>query len=395
MRGVILIIDAFGIGAAPDAEHYGDTGAHTLRSVAEGRSSGDQVQWPALLALGLGNCATLTGPPVVGCPPAGNPQASFGVMAPSSRGKDTTTGHWELAGLIMAQGFHLFPPDYPSFPGELITRFEQETGFTLIGNRAVSGTTIIEELGETHMQGGGLICYTSADSVFQVAAHEEVVPLAQLYQTCLVARRICDDYGVARVIARPFTGEPGNFTRTAGRHDYSIELPEPSMLDVLLDQGVETVGIGKIGDIFNQQGLAVSHPDKGNDNCIKRAKKVLEEDGPASRLIFVNLVDTDMLYGHRRDAEGYYRAIQEIDAQLEGILSRLKDEDFLIISADHGCDPKFKGTDHTREFVPLLFYQRSRKPAALGVRSSFTDLAATVCSLYGIEGVFGSPFLSA
>lgn len=395
MRGVILIIDAFGIGSAPDAGDYNDTGAHTLRSAAEARGSGGQVQWPTLLALGLGNSATLTGPPVAGCPPVEHPEASYGVMAPASRGKDTTTGHWEIAGIIMQQGFHLFPPDYPSFPPELVARFERETGFTLIGNRAVSGTAIIEELGEVHLQGGGLICYTSADSVFQIAAHEEVVPLAQLYQTCLIARRICDDYGIARVIARPFTGEPGNFTRTAGRHDYSIDLPGPSMLDMLRGRGVETVGIGKIGDIFNQQGLAVSHPDKGNGNCLRRLQQLLEEGGSAPQLIFVNLVDTDMLYGHRRDAEGYYRAIEEIDIELEGLLSRLADDDFLIISADHGCDPKFRGTDHTREYVPLLFYQRSRKPAGLGIRASFADLAATVCSLYGVEGVFGTPFLSA
>ena len=395
MRGLILVIDAFGIGAAPDAHDYGDRGAHTLKSVCTGGAGGAAVAWPTLLGLGLGNCAALTGDPVEGCPPTRAPLASCGAMKQRSIGKDTTTGHWELAGVAMEQGFHLFPAEYPSFPPELVSRFEDATGFRLLGNKAASGTQIIEELGPVQQREGGLICYTSADSVFQIAAHELAVPLEELYRCCLIARQICDDYNIARVIARPFEGHAGSYTRTAGRRDYSIDLPSPTMLDVLQEHGVETVGIGKIGDIFNHQGLNRSLPDKGNENCLTRLKDVLQQGAGDDQLIFVNLVDTDMLYGHRRDPLGYYRAIESIDRRLPGIMALLGDDDFLIISADHGCDPDFRGTDHTREFVPLIFYQPGRDPVDLGIRESFTDVAATVCRLFGTAHHCGSPFLSA
>jgi phosphopentomutase len=375
MRGLILVIDAFGIGAAPDADHYGDTGAHTLRSVCAAGAADGRPAWQALPALGLGNCAALTGRVVAGLPPVQKPLASFGALAEKSRGKDTTTGHWELAGIVLEQGFNVFPAEFPSFPNELVNRFERDTGYKLIGNRAASGTEIIEELGPEHQRDKALICYTSADSVFQIAAHEHTVPPEELYRCCRSARKICDDYDVARVIARPFKGLPGAYVRTAGRRDYSIDLPGPSMLDQLADQGVETVGIGKIGDIFNHQGLTRSHPEKGN--------------------VFVNLVDTDMLYGHRRDPLGYYRAIEEIDGELPKIIEILGADDFLIICADHGCDPGFRGSDHTREFVPLLFYQRGRTPVDLGIRASFADVAATVCTMFGVQSDFGEPFLSA
>jgi phosphopentomutase len=395
MRGLILVIDAFGIGAAPDADEYGDRGAHTLRSVCTGGTEGATVAWPTLLGLGLGNCAALTGAPVEGCPPTRAPLASCGAMKQKSTGKDTTTGHWELAGVVLEQGFHLFPAEYPSFPPELVSRFEEATGFRLLGNKAASGTQIIEELGPVQQRDGGLICYTSADSVFQIAAHEQVVPLEELYRCCLSARQICDEYNIARVIARPFEGHAGSYTRTAGRRDYSIDLPSPTMLDILQEHGVETVGIGKIGDIFNHQGLTRSLPDKGNDKCLARLKDVLQHGAGDDQLIFVNLVDTDMLYGHRRDPLGYYRAIESIDRELPDLLALLGDDDFLIISADHGCDPDFRGTDHTREFVPLIFYQPGTNPVDLGIRESFTDVAATVCRLFGTRHHCGSPFLSA
>ena len=395
MRAVILVIDAFGIGAAPDADDYGDGGAHTLRSVCTAETGADRVKWPCLLSLGLGNCVELTGDPVPVCPPVGQPRASFGAMVERSAGKDTITGHWEMAGIEMKDGFRLFEPDYPAFPDALIERFEKESGFKVIGNRAASGTKIVEELGEEQMQRGGLICYTSADSVFQVAAHENTVSLNHLYEACRIAREICNDYQVARVIARPFTGEPGNFIRTAGRRDFAIELPGPSMLDRMQEHGVETIGIGKIGDIFNDQGLVLSYPEKGNSDCLARLDTLLAASVERNQLIFVNLVDTDMQYGHRRDPQGYYQAVTVIDQQLPGLINRLGEEDRLIISADHGCDPCFKGSDHTREYVPLLSVQPGKAGTALGIRSSFADIAASVCSYFGIENDFGKSFLTA
>jgi phosphopentomutase len=395
MRGLILVIDAFGIGAAPDADKYGDSGAHTLRSVCAAAATAGRVQWPCLLELGLGNSAALTGQPVEACPPVAQPLAAYGAMAERSVGKDTTTGHWEIAGITLEQGFHLFDADYPCFPPELTERFEKMSGYTLIGNRAASGIEIIGELGEKQMRSKSLICYTSADSVFQVAAHEAVVEPDQLYRACRCAREICDDYRVARVIARPFTGTPGNFTRTDGRRDFSIELPGPSMLDRLQEGGVETVGIGKIGDIFNQQGLSFSYPEKGNSACLDRLGKLLDEGGKQAQLYFVNLVDTDMYFGHRRDPFGYYHAIAEIDRALPQLIARLRMDDFLIITADHGCDPAYRGSDHTREYVPLLCCRPGRAAQNLGVRSGFNVVAATVCHLFGVENDFGEPFLAA
>ncbi|MEJ2057993.1 MAG: phosphopentomutase [Desulfofustis sp.] len=313
MRSIILVIDGFGIGSAPDADAYGDSGAHTLKSVCAAETGAEQVQWPCLLSLGLGNCADLAGYPLPACPPVRQPRASFGAMLERSAGKDTTTGHWEIAGIVKEKGFRVFQPRYPAFPEDLIERLERKSGFSVIGNRAASGTEIIEELGEEQMQGGRLICYTSADSVLQIAAHERVVAPHKLDEICRIARQICNDYQVARVIARPFTGLPGNFIRTAGRRDYSIELPGPTMLDRLLEHGVQTIGIGKIGDIFNHRGLVLSYPDKDNSACLVRLGALLAETAEKSQLIFVNLVDTDMYFGHRRDPDGFYQALKEIE----------------------------------------------------------------------------------
>lgn len=393
VRAVVLVIDAFGIGALPDAGDYGDTGANTLRSVCRVEPGGARVQWPHLLAMGLGNAAALAGDLVAQCPPVPEPKASFGAMAEQSIGKDTTTGHWELAGIVSERGFHTFSAQYPSFPAELVASFEKETGYELIGNRAASGTAIIEDLGREQMSGRRVIGYTSADSVLQIAAHEDVVNLEQLYEICRTARRICNDYRVARVIARPFTGRPGHFTRTPGRRDFSIDLPGPTVLDRLLKHGVQTVGVGKIGDIFNHQGLAVSYPDKGNPASLKRIDALVRRKSASDQLIFANLVDTDMLYGHRRDPAGFYQAIQGIDRALPDLCGQLSDADLLMITADHGCDPCFAGSDHTREYAPLLLYQPGRAAANLGIRKSFADVSATLSTFFKIEPAGGCSVL--
>lgn len=381
MRAIVIVIDGFGIGALPDARQYGDTGANTLRSIC---GAVRPVQWPNLVDMGLGNAAALPGEPVPGCEPVASPAASFGAMREKSRGKDTTTGHWEIAGIILKHGFHIFPPAFPSFPEELVRRFEADTGYRILGNKGASGTAIIQELGVRQMSGRQVIAYTSADSVFQIAAHESVVPPDELYRICEVARVICNDYRVARVIARPFTGEAGRFVRTAGRHDFSIELPGPSVLDHLMRCGVETVGVGKINDIFNGQGVAVSFPDKGNNACLSRIAGLLRENDGGDRLIFANLVDTDMLYGHRRDIRGYHDAVRAIDGQLPHFVRLMNPEDLLVITSDHGCDPGFSGTDHTREHVPLLVYRPGADGRSLGVRESFSDVARSLAEDFGV-----------
>ncbi|MDM8535622.1 phosphopentomutase [Desulfobacterales bacterium HSG17] len=382
MRAIILIIDSFGIGALPDAADYGDTGANTALSIC--RAIG-KPQWPNLESMGLGNCAALLDVSLPGLLPVEKPTTSFGVMAEKSPGKDTTTGHWELAGLILKEAFHTFPKNYPSFPAELVQKFEQTTGYEIIGNKAASGTAILEELGEAQMQGKRVIAYTSADSVFQIAAHEEIVPLQELYQICETARELCNPYQIARVIARPFIGLPGAFTRTKGRHDYSMDPPNGSLLDVLAQNNIETIGIGKIGDIFNQKGITQSFPEKGNPACIEKTLEVLRQKSNTPRLVFVNLVDTDMLFGHRRDSVGYHDAIADIDGKLPEIMQSLTPDDFLIITADHGCDPGFTGTDHTREYVPLLTNRPHCPASNLGIRESFADVAESITAFFGIS----------
>lgn len=384
MRVTILVIDSFGIGEAPDADRYGDEGSNTALHICE-RIPGDK--WPTLARLGLGNASLLLGNPLPGCPAAQAPAASYGVMVERSPGKDTTTGHWELAGIELARPFHTFPPDPPSFPAELLASFEREIGCGTLGNRAASGTVIIEELGEEHLRTHFPIVYTSSDSVFQIAAHEEVIPPPELYRMCAIARRLCDPYQVGRVIARPFVGRPGSFTRTPGRRDFSIALPERSLLDYLNEAGVKTIGVGKIGDIFNEQGILESHHDKGNPACLDRTVELLRRPAsPGGELIFVNLVDTDMVYGHRRDVRGYFDAVSGIDAKLGEMLTLLAPGDLLVVSADHGCDPTYRGSDHTREHVPLLVYRAGHRGMSLGVRQGFSDLARTVAELFGASG---------
>jgi len=384
MRALLLVIDSFGIGEAPDAAAFGDVGANTALHICEEVSP---VRWENLQRLGLGNASELLGNPLPGCPAVSDPASSYGVMRELSPGKDTTTGHWELAGIHLAEAFRTFPPEYPSFPTELTEALEKRSGRSIIGNRAASGTAIIQELGEEHLKSGALICYTSADSVFQIAAHEEVVPLEELYRICEAARELCDEYSVARVIARPFTGGPGNFTRTKNRRDFSLPLPEATILDHLQQRGVRTVGVGKIGDIFNESGISESYHDKGNEACLERTLSLVRErrDRDDKTFIFVNLVDTDMIYGHRRDPQGYHDAVAGIDSVLPDIIAGMQEEDLLIISADHGCDPTFSGTDHTREYVPVLLYQKGRSGSSLGIREGLFDCARTLSDYFKVE----------
>ena len=391
MRAVLLIIDSFGVGALPDADHYGDSGANTARHICEAIPS---KKWPWLQKLGLGNAARLLGHHLPGCEPAHSPLAGFGVMAEASAGKDTTTGHWELAGIQLKHPFHTFPADFPSFPEPLVTAFEQQTGYTLLGNKSASGTRIIEELGEAHMRGEGLIVYTSADSVLQIAAHEKIISVETLYRICEIARKLCDPYPVARVIARPFVGTPGSFVRTGARKDFSMAPLEKTVLDHLQSNQVQTVGIGKIGDIFKEQGLDISYHDQGNAACLERTLKCMQKKESLKQFIFINLVDTDMLYGHRRDVKGYHDAVQAIDDTLPRIMDRMTGEDLLIITADHGCDPGHTGTDHTREYVPLLVYQKQRESKNLKIRSSFCDVAQSLTVFFKLPAMArGKSFL--
>ncbi|RPI78022.1 MAG: phosphopentomutase [Desulfobacteraceae bacterium] len=305
-------------------------------------------------------------------------------MAPLSPGKDTTTGHWEMAGIVLNRAFHTFPPEFPSFPAELVTAFEAAIGKKILGNCSASGTEIIRELAEEHMRTGFPICYTSADSVFQIAAHEDIIPPDLLYAMCAIARKLCDAYQVARIIARPFAGKPGYFVRTERRKDFSIALPGPSLLDHLQTQGIKTVGVGKIGNIFNESGLTENYSDKGNAACLDRIDRLLPADSDQPDFIFANLVDTDMLYGHRRDAAGYLQAVSAIDDQLGKWLPGLSEKDLLIITADHGCDPTYRGTDHTREYAPLLSFSPGKPGQNLGIRKSFADIARTLTDFFQI-----------
>ena len=385
MRAAILVIDSFGIGELPDAADYGDTGSNTALHICQ---EIEGPKWNELKKLGLGNASELLGNVLPGCESVDKPAAYFGVMKEKSPGKDTTTGHWEIAGLELDEPFHTFSPEYPSFPGELVEAFNAGTGRGLIGNKAASGTAIIEELGPEHQKTGDLICYTSADSVFQIAAHEEVVPLEKLYEYCEIARELCNPLMVGRVIARPFIGEPGNYTRTSGRRDFSIPLPSESILDHLRTGGIITTAIGKIGDIFNESGITNSHHDKGNPACLDRTLKVLNTPEKADEFIFVNLVDTDMMYGHRRDIRGYYESVEATSVRIPSIIEAMSDGDLLIITADHGCDPGFKGTDHTREYVPLLAYRKGKDSSGerdLGIRGSFSDISATLADFFGAD----------
>jgi phosphopentomutase len=380
-RIVWIVLDSVGIGEMPDAEAYGDKGSDTLGNIARRR----QLHLPNLCRLGLANIKPLTG-----LAPVPAPLGAFGRAALASPGKDTTTGHWEMVGIHLDKPFPLFPH---GFPPEVMEPFETRIGRSTLGNKAASGTEIIKELGEEHVRTGSPIIYTSADSVFQVAAHEEVIPLFELYKICETAREILRGrYEVGRVIARPFIGEPGSFTRTANRHDYAVPPPKGMLLDVLEKRGIEVFGVGKISDIFLGRGIRESETTKNNADGM--AKTLAAMNSLETGLIFVNLVDFDQLYGHRNDVEGYARALEEVDAWLPALEAKLGGEDLAIFTADHGCDPTTPSTDHSREYVPVLTYGKAARAGVdLGLRETLSDLGQTVAENFGVRIGHGESFL--
>lgn len=380
-RVIWIVLDSVGAGAMPDAAAYGDAGSDTLGHIAAQR----ELYLPNMAQLGLGNLKAL---PHVG--PVDRPTAAFGRCALASPGKDTTTGHWEMVGIHLAKPFPLFPH---GFPPEILQEFENRIGRGTLGNCAASGTEIIKELGEEHMRTGKPIVYTSADSVFQVAAHEEVIPLWELYKICETAREILrGPYEVGRVIARPFTGQPGSFARTPNRKDYAVPPPRGMLLDQLADRKVEVYSVGKIFDVFLGRGIGDYEKTKNNTDGMAKTLGALDEVNAG--LIFVNLVDFDQNYGHRNDVEGYARALEEFDAWLPSLYAKLTDRDLVIITADHGCDPTTPSTDHSREYVPLLAYRpRTPQPVDLGLRSTLSDIGQTVAENYGTKIVEGTSFL--
>ena len=381
-RVILIVLDSVGAGSLPDAAAYGDEGANTLGHVTE-RCGG--LKLPHLKKLGLGNII-----PIQGVAAVSDPEASWGRMAEKSRGKDTIAGHWELMGSILDQAFSLFPQ---GFPPELVDDFKQWTGVVgVLGNKAASGTEIIAELGAEHLRSGFPIVYTSADSVLQIATHEEIIPLPELYEMCLRARKICDAWRIGRVIARPFVGSKGNFSRTTNRRDFPMLPPRETVLDVLQKNGLAVTGIGKIENIFAGQGIGRSRPSHSNSEGLS----LLAEELAATRrgLIFANLVDFDMLYGHRNDAAGYGAALETFDRELGLLLPSLGPSDMLVITADHGCDPAYPGTDHTREYVPLLAYGPGLPTRPLGVRGSFADVGVSILDIFGLKHEFpGQSFM--
>lgn len=375
MRSLVLVLDSVGVGQAPDAEDYGDAGADTLGHILAATPG---LSLPHLLSLGLER--------VLDPRSTEHVRASFGRMREQSAGKDTTTGHWEIAGVVLEEPFATFE----RFPDELVRAIERDADTSFIGNYACSGTEILNELGEEHLRTGNPILYTSADSVLQIAAHEEVVPLQRLYEICRSAREVADRYRIGRVIARPFLGQPGIFHRTSNRHDFSLRPPR-TVLDALGEHGVTVMGVGKISDIFARRGVAESFPTTSNRDGMRQIEELWQnrKDG----LIFANLVDFDMLFGHRRDVAGYANALREFDDWLGTFLACILPNDLVIITADHGNDPTFRGTDHTREEVPLLVLHKAAK-SDLGIRESFADVAATLAEYFGLPGQWpaGSSF---
>ncbi len=382
-RLIIIVLDSVGIGAAPDAAKYGDSGAHTLGHISEACRP---LHLPNLEKAGLGHIAG-----VKNIQKTDAPTACYARLLPRSAGKDTTTGHWEIAGMQLQEPF----PTYPDgFPGDLVAAFEKLIGRKTLGNKAASGTEIINELGEQHVQTGSPIIYTSADSVFQIAAHEAVIPPDVLYEMCQKARKLLKPpHAVARVIARPFAGQAGNWQRTARRKDYSLTPDGTTLLDLVFNAGLEVRGVGKISDIF--AGRSITSNIKTNDNLAGIKETIRQLKASFSGLLFTNLVDFDMLYGHRNDVSGYARALQEFDSWLPQITECLKSGDLLMITADHGCDPTFPGTDHTREAAPLLATGiQFKKGVDMGTRNSFSDIAATGTQWLGLpQTTCGSSFL--
>ena len=367
-RAIVIVLDSLGVGALPDAADFGDAGSNTLGHILEAYP---ELNIPNMRALGLGR--------VMGAQDSVLPAAGYGKMGELSRGKDTTTGHWEMSGVILERPFPTFPN---GFDKEFLDAFSARVGRTCIGNCVASGTEIIERLGQEAVEKQALIIYTSADSVFQIAAHEEVVPLEELYAICRTAREmLVGEMGVGRVIARPYIGENGSFKRPAHRHDFSLEPTGRTMLDAVKEAGQDVIGVGKISDIFAGRSVTESHIIHGNAEGEEVTLELARKD--FAGLLFVNLVDFDMLYGHRRDVEGYAKALEHFDETLGQLMPLLKEEDLLIVTGDHGCDPAYTGTDHTREYVPVMMYGGAK--GNVGVRETFADVAATVCDHLNVE----------
>jgi phosphopentomutase len=383
-RIALVVLDSAGIGEMPDAAEWGDAGADTLGNVLKTRA----VNLPNLAKMGLGNIK-----PLSGLPADGSPTGSFGKCTLKSNGKDTTTGHWEMAGIILKKAFPTFPN---GFPDKIIDRFVSEAAIPgVLANVPASGTEIIKDFGVEHMKTGKPIVYTSADSVFQIAAHEEVISVERLYEMCEIARKILDgEDRVGRVIARPFVGDtPENFKRTENRHDYAVPPPADNLLPALKNAGLDVVCIGKIASIYDSVGVTKDISAKNNDQVIERTIDALNED--STGLIFANLVDFDMLYGHRRDPEGYAKALEHFDSRLVEILDAMKPDDLLVLTADHGNDPTKEGSDHTREYAPLLVFGKSARPGVdLGTRGSLSDIGQTIAENFGVKIADGDSFLS-
>ena len=373
-RAIVIVLDSLGIGALPDAAAFGDEGSNTLGHILERMP---ELRIPNLRALGLGR--------LMGAQDAVREDAGYGKMRERSRGKDTTTGHWEMSGVILDRPFPTFPH---GFPEEFLRQFSKRVGRPVIGNCTASGTEIIQRLGRQAVEEKALIVYTSADSVFQIAAHEEIVPVEELYEICRTARgMLTGEMAVGRVIARPFVGQDGQYVRTANRRDFSLEPTGRTMLDAVKDAGKDVLSVGKIYDIFAGRGVTQAHLTHGNAEGERKTLELMAED--FSGLLFVNLVDFDMLYGHRRDVAGYGHALEHFDETLGRLLAMLRPQDLLIVTGDHGCDPAFAGTDHTREYVPVLMAGGARGP--LPERETFADVAATVCRHLDVPWNVGAP----
>lgn len=373
-RVFLIVLDSFGIGEMPDAANYGDAGSNTLGTVAKS----PEFSMPNMEKLGLFNIDGVTAKPQYK-----DPTGVFARMQEQSAGKDTTTGHWEIAGLISKKPMPTFPN---GFPKEMLEEFSKATGREVLCNKPYSGTQVIQDYGDEHVKSGALIVYTSADSVFQIAAHEEVVPVEELYRDCEIARgMLTGDLGVGRVIARPFIGTSGHYTRTSRRHDFSLEPPKDTMLDVLKEAEYDVIGVGKINDIFAGKGITEFVRTQDNADGLEKTLEYMEREFQG--LCFVNLVDFDMLYGHRNDVPGYAKALTYFDRQLPRILSAMGPDDLLMITADHGCDPGTPSTDHSREYTPFLMYGKNlKKGKNLGTRDSFSDIGATVLDYFGLSG---------
>lgn len=403
-RAFIIMLDSFGLGAAADAKQYGDEGADTLRHIAEycrdGKADKDGVRkgplkLPNLTRLGLNGAAMIsTGKPIPGLDPNVKIESAYGCAAEMSLGKDTQSGHWEMAGVPVLFDWGYFPPQYPSFPDTLLDKLIKQTGLPgVLGNKHASGTIIINDLGEEHQKTGKPIVYTSADSVFQIAAHEETFGLERLYEICEATRKLVDEYNIGRVIARPFIGTPGNYSRTGNRRDYATPPHAPTLLDDVVTHGGEVIAIGKVADIYAHQGVTKTVKANGNEALFKA---LIEEakTAPDHSLTFVNLVDFDMVYGHRRDVTGYAKALEDLDSWFPEFEKQLKAGDMVLITADHGCDPTWNGSDHTREHVPAIVFGPGIKPGPIGIRETFADMGQTLAKHLGIPALkYGTSFI--